>query len=190
MTGAVCHEPAPRGRSHDNVADLVSRRNSLLLTLPVLLACSGPVLRGDVYRGDGLAFRLGEMPARWRPLSVENARLAFRDETGEATVLVNARCGKDGDDVPLLALTRHLFMTFTERETIEQKTVSMDGREAMHTILRAKLDGVPKMFNVFVLKKDGCVYDFVSISAPHTFETNRAAFENFVGGFHTLAQAD
>jgi hypothetical protein len=143
-----------------------------------------------VYRGDGLTFRVGEIPPTWRPLSVTNARLAFRDESGESTVLVNARCGKDGDDVPLLALTRHLFINFTERETIDQKSIPMDGREAMHTILRAKLDGVPKMFDVYVLKKDGCVYDFVSISAPQHFEANRAPFENFVSGFHTLAQGE
>ena len=39
----------------------------------------------------------------------------------------------------------------------------MDGREAMHTVMSAKLDGVPKMFDAYVLKKDGCVYDFVDI---------------------------
>jgi len=59
-------------------------------------------------------------------------------------VLVNARCGHDGDDIPLLALTQHLFMNFTERQTVEQKIVPLDGREAMHTILSAKLDGVPR----------------------------------------------
>jgi hypothetical protein len=156
------------------------------LPLLALLTCSGPALKGDVYRGDGLAFRLGEVPPTWKRLQVTNARLAFRDESAESTVLVNARCGKDGEDVPLLALTQHLFMTFTERETLEQKVVPMDGREAMHTILRAKLDGVPKMFNAYVLKKDGCVYDFVVISPPDKFETNRQVFENFVGGVHTM----
>ena len=104
-----------------------------------------------MYRGDGLSFRIGEVPPSWARLDVKNARLAFRDESAESTVLVNARCGKDSDDVPLQALTQHLFMMFTERETLEQKVVPMDGREAMHTVLRAKLDGVPKMFDAYVL---------------------------------------
>ena len=156
------------------------------MTLPALLTCSGPALKGDVYRGDGLAFRLGEVSPTWKRLQVTNARLAFRDPSAESTVLVNARCGKDGEDEPLLALTQHLFMTFTERETLEQKVVPMDGREAMRTILRAKLDGVPKMFDAYVLKKDGCVYDFVVISPPDKFEANRQVFESFVGGFHTM----
>jgi hypothetical protein len=152
-----------------------------------MAACSAPALRGDVYRGDGLAFRLGDIPPTWKRLEVTNVRLAFRDEPAESTVLVNARCGKDAD-VPLLALTQHLFMMFTEREAIEQTVVPMDGREAMHTILRAKLDGVPKMFDAYVLKKDGCVYDFVVVSPPTKFEPNRQVFENFVSGFHTIRE--
>jgi hypothetical protein len=79
-------------------------------------------------------------------------------------------------------------MNFTDRRTVEQKIVPMDGREAMHTILSARLDGVPKMFDAFVLKKDGCVYDFVAISSPPTFEPNRQAFETFVAGFHTIRE--
>jgi hypothetical protein len=163
-------------------------RSIPLVAIALLAGCSGPALRGDVYRDKDLAFRLGEIPSSWARLEVKNVRLAFRDENAEATVLVNARCGNDGDDVPLLALTQHLFMLFTERETLEQKIVPMDGREAMHTILRAKLDGVPKMFDAFVLKKDGCVYDFVAISSPPRFDANRQTFESFVHGFHTLRE--
>jgi hypothetical protein len=151
-------------------------------------ACSGPALRGDVYRGDGLVFRVGEIPPTWTRVSVTHARLAFRDEAAEASVLVNARCNKDGDDVPLLALTKHLFMSFTDKDQLEQQIIPMDGREAMHTVLSAKLDGVPKMFDAFVLKKDDCVYDFVCISAPARFEANRAVFARFVAGFHTLSE--
>jgi hypothetical protein len=79
-------------------------------------------------------------------------------------------------------------MMFTERETLEQKVVPMDGREAMHVVMRAKLDGVPKMFDAYVLKKDGCVYDFVLVSSPPKFEPNRQVFENFTSGFHTLRE--
>ena len=71
------------------------------------MSCSGQGLRGNVYRGDGIAFRVGEMPPTWSRLEVANARLAFRDDAAQSTVLVNGRCGKDGDDVPLQALTQH-----------------------------------------------------------------------------------
>jgi hypothetical protein len=170
---------------------MTQRARPLLLALSLGLACGGSAgLRGDVYHGDGLAFRVGPIPPTWKQLEVKGARVAFRDEPAESTVLLNARCGKDGDDVPLKALTQHLFISFTERETIDQKVVPMDGREAMHTVMNAKLDGVPLSFNAFVLKKDGCVYDFVDISAPAKLAANRSAFETFVGGFHTLNGAE
>ena len=137
-----------------------------------------------------MAFRLGEIPPTWKRIDVSNARLAFRDEPADTTVLVNGRCGKDGDDVPLQALTKHLFINFTDREILEQKIIPMDGREAMHTVMRAKLDGVPKMFDAFILKKDGCVYDIVGIWALGKFDEGRAAFEAFASGFHTLAETD
>ncbi|MET0591200.1 MAG: hypothetical protein ABW133_00770 [Polyangiaceae bacterium] len=167
-----------------------SPRSVVLLLLSVLAACGGSSLKGNVYRGDGLAFRLGEAPPTWRRIEMTGTRLAFRDEGAEATILVNGRCGKDGDDVPLQALTQHLFITFTERETVEQKVVPLDGREAMHTVLRAKLDGVPKMFDAYVMKKDGCVYDLVGIWAVEQFEARRPAFEAFAQGFHTLVKDD
>jgi hypothetical protein len=178
------------GPARGTFGDQVRRRFFVLLLLSVFVACGGSSLKGSVYRGDGLAFRLGETPSAWRRITVTNTRLAFRDEQAEATILVNGRCGKDGDDVPLLALTQHLFMNFTEREILEQTVVPMDGREAMHTVMRAKLDGVPKFFNAYVLKKDGCVYDLVGIWAVDKFEPYRAAFEGFAAGFHTQSEKD
>jgi hypothetical protein len=166
------------------------RRITLIVSVLActLGACAGPSFQGGVYRTDDLAFRLGEIPPGYGSVDAGNGRLAFRDERLRTTVLVNARCKMDGDDVPLVALTNHLFMTFTERETIEQKVEPLDGRDALHTLMRAKLDGVPKTFDVYVLKKDGCVYDFALVSAPGTFDANRTLFERFVAGFRTLSE--
>ena len=104
------------------------------------------------------------MPESWRRIEATGALLAFRDDARRATVAVNGRCGLDGDDVPLEALTHHLFLQFTERELVSQNRVDLDGREALRTEIVAKLDGVKKHYVVYVLKKDGCVYDFVYVS--------------------------
>jgi hypothetical protein len=48
----------------------------------------------------------------------------------------------------------------------------------------AKLDGVEKHFQVVVLKKDGCVYDFLQI-ANGPQDTER--FLHFVRGFSSLS---
>lgn len=134
-----------------------------------------------------MTFRLGEIPQGWEQIQISEAKLAFRNDAQQATALVNARCDQDGEDAPLSALTQHLFLLFTEREIVEQSLVPLDGREAMHTVLNAKLDGVPKAFDVYVLKKDGCVYDFVLISSLETFDGAAPGFRGFVSGFRTVS---
>lgn len=170
----------------------LSARLSLLcaLSAPILtlllLACSPSAsFSGQRYQGHGMAFQVGPVPGDWRRLDTNEGLLAFRDEAASATVVVNGRCGRDGDDVPLSALTQHLFMQFTEREVEEEEVMPFDGREAQRTVLLAKLDGVPKRFEAVVLKKDGCVYDFVLIAEPSTFDRARPGFDAFVAGFHT-----
>jgi len=148
-------------------------------------ACGGPSFDGTVYRGNEVAFRVPRAPEGWQRLDVSDAAVAYRDEANNATVAVSGRC-RNEDDVPLAALTQHLFLQFTEREILTQEVVPLDGREAMHTVLAAKLDGVPKKFDVWVLKKDGCVYDLILIAEPARFEAGAATFSRLVRGFATL----
>lgn len=143
---------------------------------------------GQVYRGDGTSFRVGAVPEHWTCIDVSDAKVAFRDDVMRATVAVNARCGSDAEDTPLLALTRHLFLYFTDRQVHDQRLVQLDGREALRTVLTAKLDGVERAFVVYVLKKNECVYDFMYISPPATFEKGAPSFDRFVMGFRTIDQ--
>ena len=125
----------------------------------------------------------------WRPVHVEGGTLAFRDEPHLASILLDARCYQKDDDVPLLALTDHLVMGTTDRQIATQDTIPFDGRDAMHSRLRAKLDGVAMDYDIFVLKKDGCVYDFVYVAPPAKAadDEGTAAFERFTGTFHSMA---
>ncbi|MFO7179298.1 MAG: hypothetical protein DIU78_011420 [Pseudomonadota bacterium] len=151
----------------------------------VLGSCGKAAFDGTVYRGDDIEFRVGPVSPTWRAIEVEGALLAFRDDARAATVAVNGRCGLDGDDVPLQALTQHLFLHFTDREIISQQALELDGREALRTELVAELDGVPRRFVVYVLKKDGCVYDFMWIGGSPDGRGGVADFERFVRGFST-----
>ena len=72
------------------------------------------------------------------------------------------------------------------REYISQEPEPFDGREALHTKLKAKWDGVPMLIDVYVLSKDGCVYDFVYLAPAAAFDGGAPAFETFVRGFRTL----
>ncbi|MBW2455003.1 MAG: hypothetical protein JRI68_10855 [Deltaproteobacteria bacterium] len=148
--------------------------------------CAASGFDGAVYHGDGFSFRIPPPPTSWSRLDASNAALAFRDEANRGTIMIHGRCGLDGDDVPLAALTAHLFLQFTEREIETQEIVPFDGREAMHTVLDAKLDGVAMRYDVWVLKKDGCVYDLLYLAPKASFAGGRASFEALVRGFATV----
>jgi hypothetical protein len=161
------------------------------LALPLILAgCGGPSFNGSIYRGEEVAFKVAPPPPMWQRIEVTSTALAFRDDKNDATIAVNGRCGKDSDDVPLRSLTQHLFLQFTDRTIEREEVVPFDEREALHTVLLAKLDGVPKKFDVWVLKKDGCVYDLLFIARPSSFEEGVAPFREFARGFSTLKAND
>jgi hypothetical protein len=188
-------------KSRVHVRLVVLRSASIaLIACAACAACSSRSSHGrfdgNVYRNGAVAFALPDPPSGWRRIDVSTASLAFRDDEHEASVLLNARCLTADDRTPLLALTNHLLMGATEREFVRQTKEPFDGREAMHTRLTAKWDGVPMLVDMFVLSKDGCVYDFVYLERaraaptpgePPERETNgAAAFEQFVHGFRTL----
>src|SRR5262249_3575143 len=112
--------------------------------------------------------------------------LAWHSSTHGAVIQVNSSCDR-ALDIPLTALTNHLLIGFTDRAIEEQKIVTIDEREALQTLITAKLDGVPKRMQMLVMKKDGCVYDFALIASPgSSFDGAKPDFDALLSGFHTL----
>lgn len=172
------HRAAPQSAALANIT--LARVALAAGALWAALGCGGQSFDGRVFREDDVAFRLDHVPPSWRQIEVSDTALAFRDDETATTFAINGRCGKDAEDVPLRSLTQHLFLHFTERRIEEQRLFPLDGREALGTQLVAKLDGVEKHFHVVVLKKDGCVYDFMQIAnRPQDAEQ----FLRFVQGF-------
>lgn len=155
----------------------------------LLSGCAKPGLQGQTYYGEYVTFEVGPIPAHWR--SVDSgvkdetiAALAFRSDPARATVGVTGRCNRDGDDVPLRALTQHLYIGFTQRELQKETLFELQRREALRTEMSAALDGVKKHMVFVVLKRDGCVYDFWRIGDLPTSTTPE--FDEFVQGFRAL----
>jgi hypothetical protein len=151
--------------------------------------CTSTGLNGNVFRNGGVAFEVGPIPSHWRAIESpseesELASFAFRDDRAHVTIGGTGRCGRDGDDVPLHALTQHLTLGFTDRSGETEQPLTLDGRAALRTELQANLDGVPKNLVFVVIKKDECVYDFWRIA--DSADRDPHDFENFVRGFRTL----
>ena len=160
---------------------------ALLVLAPSCGGSLGPgSFDGAVYRRGPVALSVPPVPRAWRRVEVTDASLAFRDDAQQASILVNGRCFAADSRTPLLALTNHLLMGTTEREFLAQEIEPFDKREALHTKLFAKWDGVRRLVDIFVVSKDGCVYDFVYVGPPDSSEEAVAAFESFVRKVRTL----
>jgi hypothetical protein len=140
---------------------------------------------GVLSKGD-TRLRAGPVPPGWRRIQVDGADLAFRDEARSGSMLLDVRCDRRDDDAPLAALTAHLIIGTTEREFESQDVLPFDRREAMRSVLSAKLDGVPMKFDIYVTKKDGCVYDLVYVAPPDRFAAGDGDFRRFADGLATL----
>lgn len=179
-----------RAQGCDVRRDRTARRLAgvVIAAASVLVGCGahGRSFEGGVFKDGPVAFRVGDVPSSWRRVDVTDGSLAFKDTTTDAAVLLNARCTPGESNAPLVALTNHLLMGSTDREVHSQEVEPFDGREALHSRVTAKWDGVPMALDIFVLKKDGCVYDFVYTTRPAAIEGGAPAFESFVRSFRTL----
>ncbi len=158
---------------------------SLLL---FVTACGAAHYAAGVYDDGEVRYRLTPPGQEvWRSIEVDRHNdLAWMNERLGAVIQVNGSCDPSLD-IPLRALTNHLLFGFTERTIDAQELVPMDGREALRTQARAKLDGVPRQLELVVLKKDGCVYDFALVTRPgETFARAQAVFRTMLDSFGAL----
>jgi hypothetical protein len=159
-----------------------------LWTVILLAGCAhDEAFQGGVLRKGGLVIAVGPVPSTWRRVDVEGADIAFRDDARAGSAMFDVHCGGRDDDAPLAILTQNLVMGTTAREFDTQEVIPFDRREALHSKLRARLDGVPMQYDIYVMKKDGCVYDVVYVAPPDRFADGSGDFERFVAGLHTVS---
>lgn len=161
------------------------RRIALALTL-ALPACAGGGAFHDRIFDDGVVrYRVGELAPGFERVDVGDNDLAWHDR-GLGTISVNATCS-GYDDVPTTALLNQLLFGTTERQFRLEETATLDGRAARHAIVDVEMDGVPVRLNVYLMRKDGCVYDLTHVGAVDQASRAQPVFERFVSEFAVLA---
>jgi hypothetical protein len=128
-------------------------------------------------------YRVGALGGDWRLVHQKGAAVGFFSQAVGGIIEANATCREDADAAPLPALTRQLLIGYTERHIASQATVPLDAREALRTRVDAKLDGVPMSLDLYVLKRNGCIFDLSYAAPPEAFARGSGDFQRFVDGF-------
>jgi len=147
------------------------------------VACSHGRLRGDSFEKGGLSYRVVALDAaHWKQVGVSGNDLAFASKEGGFLLAWNSSCKEHGDP-SLEILTQHLLIGFTEREKLGGERLELDGREGLRTHYVAKMDGVARELELFVLKKGGCVFDMAYIAPLGRGGVWRGEFERMLSEF-------
>jgi hypothetical protein len=87
---------------------------------------------------------------------------------------------------PLRVLARRLFFGLKEREVVEQEPISLDGAEALRTVVRADQDGTPVIVESVVVRRGACVYNMVLAAPPADYPPLRPDFDRMAAGWKPL----
>lgn len=157
---------------------------ALLLGVLSLAACSGVNVQQGQVSKERTRYRFGDPGPDWRRVSLGDVDVAWvRDSSGH-TLSVSSMC-QDYQEAPLTALRRQQLVGFTQTERVEEREEMLDGRAALFSRWRARLDGVPVELGLWTLKKDGCIYDFTYTSPRGTYDDQAQALARLVQGFAT-----
>jgi hypothetical protein len=138
-----------------------------------------------VFDNGTVRYRVGSLDQGFERISVGDNDLAWHHpELG--TISVNSTC-TEYEDVPASALLNQLLMGTTERAYRVEEVVTLDGRAAQHVLADVELDGVPVTVDVYLLVKDGCVYDLTHVAGRARAHAAQPAFQRFVSGFAVIA---
>jgi hypothetical protein len=162
-------------------------RAPLALALGAVIAfsgCAGRRIENGVYHSDK-GYRLTLPGPDWSVAADSKADLELRHQDGLAAMLANAECDDRAKSRSAGLLLGQLLIGLRDRATIEQNEVSVNGQQALHRVLdgRVDADGAPTRIEAYVLKDQGCVYDFAYAAPPASFEAWRADFRRFVESF-------
>jgi hypothetical protein len=138
-------------------------------------------LRDNHFQNAHVDYAVGLPGEGWQRVKVETANIAWVDSSGGRALLVNSHC-EGVQDAPLSGLAGELMIGMTERAVQEERLLPFAGREALEMVATGKLDGVVRRRALFVLKKDGCVYDIVYDAPPSSFAVGLDAYHRVRDG--------
>ncbi len=155
-----------------------------LVIMVALTACAGRRIENGVYHSTK-GYRVVLPSPAWVVADESRADLELRHHGGAAAMLANAECDRQAAARSRDLLARQLLIGIRDRATATQEEISLNGRRAVHRVLDGRLAGSdePTRIEAYVMTDERCVYDFVYVAPPPSFESWRPDFLRFVESF-------
>lgn len=152
---------------------------ALLLTL---MGCATTRVHDGFLIDETRGFKVPVLRDGWSPIEARGVEIAYRAEPGGQIAALFVSCnGEQG--LPLRTLARRLFFGIGAKQIVTQEPISLDGAEAIHTVLEGRLSDTDVMVSSYVTKDAACVYDLVYVATPAAFPKRLSEFERFVRGW-------
>ena len=140
---------------------------------------------GVYYSSKG--YRVAIPKAEWTLVDEGPADLTLRHQVSSAGMAVNAVCEGTAPRRPAGVLARQLQIGLRDRRTIERATVEVAGRPASLMVVEGRLEDAATRVRIesVSMTNGRCLYDFLYVAPPATFEATRDDFATFVDSFRT-----
>ena len=153
-----------------------------VLTVLMLTACASSHVVDSIFVDEARGFTIPLLRDGWQQFEVEGTDLAFRTEPGGQVVALFVSC-EGVKPIPLRILARRLFFGIGAKRVMAQETISLNGTEAIHTLLEGRVKDTEVMVSSYVAKDGDCAYDLVYIAPPEVFQDRLPEFERFAKGW-------
>lgn len=153
----------------------------------ILAGCSADRIERGVFHSSK-GYRVSLPTQGWVVERRREADLELRRANPPGGMLADATCEGKPPQRSLPLLARHLLFGLEDRVLLENDPVLVDGRPAMRTLGRGRLDGTEVAVEAVVLKDGRCVYDFLYVAPVAAFEAGRGEFRAFVESFSGAAR--
>jgi hypothetical protein len=147
-----------------------------------VMGCATVIVQDEFLIDEVRGFRIPVLRDGWSRIEAKGVEIAYRAEPGGQIAALLVSCD-DEQGLPLRILARRLFFGIGAKQVVTQELVSLDGAEAIHTLLTGRLGDGDVMVSSYITKDAACVYDLMYVATPAGFQQRLPAFERFVRGW-------
>lgn len=152
---------------------------ALVLVILTLTACASRHIADGILVDEARGFRITVLRDGWQQFQAAGTELAFRAEPGGQIAALLVSC-EDAQPMTLRMLARRLFFGINPKRVVTQNVISLNGTEAVHTVLTGRLEESDVIISSYVATDGECAYDLVYVASPEAFQARVPEFERFV----------